>query len=479
MLATLGIIGGFLGIGAALDRVISDDAKQTLFNRAPLFTSDNRPKGRLVQISDAVATLFFNKTNFNSLIIVAAASILVLIFVNLFQYYNYGSNVFETSLEGLDGIYDKVIFFSILLISIIVTDIFSFLQTKIMIGLTRNCRNIFEVLVVIIAEIVTTITVFSVIFSVGLLALIAFVNSRSEWRGQVAVEISEASDRQGLTVQYEPLSELIEARTATYAVTLHPTNRPNDYVQGTFYVYSNGPISDDQILLILQDESDDRMFLTKFEKASGDLRYRYELAELEPITYSALAEFDMPGNIRLQDLDFYYTSAFSASDSVQDSFPGSIIYFLPGWYRLWTLDLQAQTAIESTRPGNIHQFPAYCLDSGELAHVQEMETLRSCQRWVVASSFPTKDLQYSIRFWWYGDRGNVPIFTAFVSSMTMTIIVYVLYASVLIVGTNNPISTGAERIAWLKTKEHPFTIALGAIGLLIGLISLAYGVIFQ
>lgn len=472
MLTTLGIIGGFLGVGAALDRVISDDAKAKLFSSSKLLDQAPHRLSILNRASNLVAEFFFRRITLQGVISVSILSCTVLFFAVSFQYVVYKSDFFGTMFEGIENPFHRAVFFLILLVSVIATDIVSFLQTKVMIGLAKYCRNIFEIMIIVAAELLTTMAVFSIVFSIGIVFLIAFVNGTSQWNGPITVEISNADDREGMQVAREELEEIVSSRSNVTAVTLHPTYRPRDYVQGTFYIYSNREISEDDVEFVISDEKDSRIEIYDLRKSTGQVAYKDDFSSLKSSRYSYVGQFDMVGHIRPEDFDYYFTAAFSAADSVQDTFPGSVISLLPGWYRIWMIDLQAQSMINDSLQYSLVDYPAYCREAVSLKHVESLNQLENCDNWLIASNHPSKDLQHSIRFWWYGDRGNVPIYTAFISSLTMTFVIYFLFAIVLIVGTTEKVADGNVRLGWLKTKEHPFTIALGALGMFLGTINL-------
>ena len=135
---------------------------------------------------------------------------------------------------------------------------------------------------------------------------------------------------------------------------------------------------------------------------------------------------------------------------------------MPGFTRNWSFILAAFGQIRSADEAT-NGPPAFCIEDG-IAPIKYTE-LKSCNHWLVMDRQLPDDLLYYWQFFAV-ERGYVPIFTFFYSSLTLTFILYMAFLASWFVRTQeNSYRIVGPLGGIFSVESYPFSLLFALLGI--------------
>jgi hypothetical protein len=352
----LGIISGFMAIGAFLDTVASTDStKVKIVNFVKKKTKQTGPSSTFFELIDATYESIFARLfrgpflSLGYFLKCASLSLFMLSLYSLLEFIFYPE--YFTALK-LSNAYQLTLII-VAIIANLVIDWISLGQTQVFFLVAKSLDKMSHALVLIAADLVLTINLFTMLFAqiIGYLLLLAY-SSSGEYKAQAEVTLYDSSH----------LAEEINAGTYDVlgAKIFHPFFRIQYLVQVNAKdsdLHFSAPLNifsdsaDIRLLNVLQlkgllntedavgtttsevsrDPSDDRTPI-KYSNLTRNSKLWRLLSSYSEFTETEKVSFKLPWFGVPFDRVMSYTVAYKAIDSVQDGFPQTL-NFLPNEIR--------------------------------------------------------------------------------------------------------------------------------------------------
>ena len=214
--------------------------------------------------------------------------------------------------------------FLILALTAAIVDVISFCQTKILLGILRSVKRLEEAVLLFFAELLVTVNIFTLVFATGL-AYSLFVLSgdelNREFVGSIDFETSARPDSYADQSAYpEDAYEIFtdaawRAQVSIEGVVQDKTTN----VSGSTNVFSNKAISGADIRKALSAIRSQAGQLQNIKEASGTAYHDTDFGKID-FQYNTRGDLHIVTYSFLHNIWHWYSSAYGATDSVQDNF---------------------------------------------------------------------------------------------------------------------------------------------------------------
>jgi hypothetical protein len=475
MLESLGILATFITLGVFLDSITTTEAKKRFFGIPSLKNSyGGGVANRLQSLAHILIETFFSQTTLpKALLVICTSSIAILLLVTTLQVTVLDRTFFSTLFDGLNTYGEKLLFLIVLLTFGLLTDVASFFESRVLIGLLPRCKSTLEIVVLIVSELLMTMVIFALFFALSITTVALFFGSR-DLQSDLFVQMKDNTENSDIDFgdSNRPLilDDILPKSAHSALVLLRPKIAGSDFVEASSRIYSSNPISILELKSAIQLLSKDTFQIEELNVESGQLSYHNELTGISEFNYQLHGKIKLELPLNATRLNYYYTVAYQAADGVQDDFPASLMLY-PGWYRTKLLPMTAESVLKDL-PKNLQDFPVFCL-AGPMKQIIATSEVSECSHWLVFSADIRDELTYAYIFWTTREMGNVPVYTFFYSSLTITMFLYVLFFfSYLVHYSGTLFELKAPGGSLVKTKELPFTLASGILGLFVSFLNL-------
>lgn len=475
----IGILSSFCGIGAWLDQVIPDQSKKAFFSvpDLPRSSFSGGLAGRLSEAADFASTaMLADRISVRSVLAIASISAVTFFVVLVLQSLATHENPLLKLIGKGNPSAALPVAVLITFLSLMVADVTSVILTRVILSFLVHSRSVLQIITLLFAELCVSMTIFTIIFSTGVTVSVYLSNTGIDRSGDLLVAIrSEAiedpADIMSSATALLP-QEQVGRLTYSYEASLYPRNRPSDFTTSKVELLAPQPVTAEMISAWLNALANDYSSVSNSHLELDRIAFVQEFKFQDPMVSVVKGNYNLSNPVSRRTWDAFYTAVFSSVDTVQDGFPASVISFQLGWASLSDLSVNGLVGHEDLYPSPTRSI--VCFDAAKPTVGSTLS--EGCRRWMLVDGAPLKDLATTFLFWDRRNDWSVPIYSAFLSSLTLTGLVYTLFlVSLAHGGLGATRADTTTRESYLSRSKHPFSISFGILGLISALVALALG----
>jgi hypothetical protein len=407
----LTLVGFIMAVGVALDTILKPEMRREIGKR--IVGLKGTPDRNFDYIISSV-TRYTSKNPtskefiFNSL----KYSLISLFFILTFQIFVLRID-YNSILDGLSPSEKLINVFAMLFLFIfcLLIDYFSFLQTSVVLYFCRVSDKYYKIVILVIADIITTINLFTFLFSIALVFSYSLFMPL-KYKDGFFVSIDQAN--------VENITQFVNEQSGSDLTQINALREDIKWVvefgsvgdsvliKSKFVVLSKAELKKSELIDILG------KFLDKFSEFSnvspieGSITENYYGQKLES-SYSLRGSYDFSPS-PMRNFFSWYSAAYLSVDAVQDNFT-EIGTLSPHFQRFDSVPFSIGSQLHS-------ELAQFKLDQ-QICLVFEKEV---CQ--VYISNDPVKEFNSNLMLYRSLPPGIYPLFTLFYTSVVVTFIIY-------------------------------------------------------